>query len=214
MVSNNKFLKEHCSSCMELKFDGQNRWATKLVAVLLSATLALVVALVTSSAAQQILISPYREQLTSEIRGLTTKEIEDLREGRGMALARAAELNGYPGPRHVLDGVEAGEFHLPPEQLAAVQRLFQEMSTEAQRLGSAILKEEQALEAEFRAHRIDAPNLRERIARIAALQSELRVIHLRTHLETRALLTDHQVEQYNEMRGYAGSRADPDQHNH
>jgi len=176
--------------------------------------LALVVFVTTPLSAQQPLISPYREQLASEIRGLTTKEIEDLREGRGMALARAAELNGYPGPRHVLDGVEAGEFHLAPEQLAAVQRLFQEMSTEAQRLGSAILKEEQALEAEFRARRIDAPNLRERVARIATLQSELRVIHLRTHLETRALLTDHQVEQYNEMRGYTGSRAGPDQHNH
>lgn len=175
--------------------------------------LALVVFVTTPLLAQQTL-SPYREQLASEIRGLTTKEIEDLREGRGMALARAAELNGYPGPRHVLDGVEAGEFHLGPEQLAAVQRLFQEMSTGAQRLGSAILKEEQALEAEFRARRIDGPNLRERVARIATLQSDLRLIHLRTHLETRALLTDHQVEQYNEMRGYTGSRAGPDQHNH
>jgi len=197
---------------MELKFDGQKRWATIFVAVLVFATL--VVPFVPSLAAQQTLVSPYREQLTSEIRGLTTKEIEDLREGRGMALARAAELNGYPGPRHLLDGVEAGEFHLAPEQLASVQRLFQEMSAEAQRLGSAILKEEQALEAEFRARRIDRPDLRERVARIAALQSELRMIHLRTHLETRALLTDHQVEQYNAMRGYSGNPAGPDQHNH
>jgi len=212
MISNNKFIEERCSSCMELKFDGQKRWATIFVAVLVFATL--VVPFVPSLAAQQTLVSPYREQLTSEIRGLTTKEIEDLREGRGMALARAAELNGYPGPRHLLDGVEAGEFHLAPEQLASVQRLFQEMSAEAQRLGSAILKEEQALEAEFRARRIDGPDLRERVARIAALQSELRMIHLRTHLETRALLTDHQVEQYNAMRGYSGNPAGPDQHNH
>jgi hypothetical protein len=76
--------------------------------------LALVVFVTTPLSAQQPLISPYREQLASEIRGLTTKEIEDLREGRGMALARAAELNGYPGPRHVLDGVEAGNFTWPP----------------------------------------------------------------------------------------------------
>ena len=60
--------------------------------------------------AAQPLTSPYREQLASEIRGLTAKEIEDFREGRGMALARAAELNGYPGPRHMLDAVEAGHF--------------------------------------------------------------------------------------------------------
>ncbi len=180
----------------------------------LLAALALVVAVARPLAAQQTLTSPYREQLGSEIRGLTTKEITDLREGLGMGLARSAELNGYPGPRHILDAVEAAQFHLNPEQLAAVRQLFEEMSAEARRLGRTILTEEQALESAFRAGTIDATNLRERVTRIAALQGKLRAVHLRTHLQTRALLTDHQIERYNEVRGYAGQGAGPDQHDH
>ena len=176
--------------------------------------LALVVFVTTPLSAQQTLISPYREQLASEIRGLTTKEIEDLREGLGMGLARAAELNGYPGPRHILDAAKTGEFHLSPEQLGAAQHLFEAMSAEARHLGSTILAEEQALEAAFRAGTIDAPNLRERVAHIAELQGELRAVHLRTHLQMRTLLTDHQIERYNEVRGYTKSGTSPNEHSH
>ncbi len=47
--------------------------------------------------ADDVLTSPYRDQTSTEIRGLTEKEVSDQREGRGMGVARAAELNGYPG---------------------------------------------------------------------------------------------------------------------
>jgi hypothetical protein len=47
--------------------------------------------------------SPYAGQQGSSVRGLTDEEIADLRTGSGMGLARPAELNSYPGPRHVLD---------------------------------------------------------------------------------------------------------------
>ena len=177
------------------------------------AVLVLVMAGATPLAAQQTLASPYKEELASALRGLTAKEIEDLREGRGMGLARAAELNGYPGPRHVLDSVEAGQIHLSPEQLGTVKQLFEAMSREAQLLGATILNEEQALETAFRARTIEATDLRSRLARIAALQSELRAVHLRTHLVTRALLSDHQIERYNQVRGYSGSGAGSGEHN-
>jgi hypothetical protein len=114
----------------------------------------------------------------------------------------------------MLDAVEAGQFPLSTDQLITVQHLFEVMSGEAQRLGAAILKEEQELEAAFRARTIDATDLRERAARIAALQGELRAVHLRTHLATRALLNDDQIEHYNQVRGYTGSDSGPDQHNH
>jgi hypothetical protein len=177
----------------------------------LLAALGLLVALASPAIGQPTLASPYREQLASEIRGLSAQEIDDLREGRGMGLARAAELNGYPGPRHVLDAVEAGQLHLSPAQLRSVRQLFDEMSREARRLGDAILREEQALEATFRAGGISEADLRARIARIAALSGELRAVHLRTHLRTRAILTDHQVQRYNQLRGYATG---PPQHTH
>ena len=87
-------------------------------------TCVLVLSISAPSAAEDALTSPYRDQTAAEIRGLTEKEISELREGRGMGLARAAELNGYPGPRHVLDAAREGRLHLSPGQLQAVQRLF------------------------------------------------------------------------------------------
>src|ERR1700745_1824509 len=74
--------------------------------------------------------SPYRNQMNTEIRGLSDQEVSDLREGRGMGRARAAELNGYPGPRHVLDAARAGQLALTPEQTRAAERLFDGMARE------------------------------------------------------------------------------------
>ncbi len=147
----------------------------------------------------------------SEIRGLSEREIEDLRSGQGMGLARAAELNGYPGPRHLLEAFETGQLHLNPEQLGTVRQLFEGMSREARRLGDTILREEQALETAFRTGGISEADLQARVGRIAALSGELRLLHLRTHLQTRAILTDHQVQRYNQVRGYASG---PPEHPH
>lgn len=176
------------------------------------ATMVLAVSIANPVAAQQALTSPYREQQGSEIRGLSEKEIADLREGRGMGLARAAELNGYPGPRHLLDAVEAGQMHLAPEQLAAVRQLFDRMSARAKQLGGAIMGEEWALEAAFRTGTIDEADLLARVSRIAALGGELRAVHLRTHLETKQLLTPHQIEWYNQLRGYGPARSGQGDH--
>ncbi|MCI0548446.1 MAG: hypothetical protein L0027_14320 [Candidatus Rokubacteria bacterium] len=156
--------------------------------------------------------SPGRDQPTSEVRGLSAKEIDDLLEGRGMGLARAAELNGYPGPRHVLEAVHANQLQLSPAQLQSVQALYERMAGDARRLGEQILREERALEAAFRHRAITADDLKTRVARLGALQSELRLVHLHTHLETRARLSDPQVERYNQLRGYSG--AAPPAHRH
>src|SRR5262249_3082774 len=94
-----------------------------LVCLLATATLA---------GAQGQLLSPYREQQSTAVRGLSPGEIDDLRAGRGMGLARPAELNGYPGPRHVLDAAAAGHMPMTPEQHTAVQQIFDAMSAAAQ----------------------------------------------------------------------------------
>ncbi|MBW5435799.1 hypothetical protein FXB41_13685 [Bradyrhizobium canariense] len=46
---------------------------------------------------------PYAGLEHRPIKALSHQQIEDLRAGRGMGLALAAELNGYPGPSHVLE---------------------------------------------------------------------------------------------------------------
>jgi hypothetical protein len=147
-------------------------------------------------------VSPYRGQLNTEIRGLTDEEISDLRQGRGMGRARAAELNGYPGPRHVLDAARAGQLALTPDQTRKAEQLFDGMAREAQRLGDQILREEQSLEGEFRAGRIREAELNARTFRIAALEGKLRAVHLRAHIAMRAALSASEVQQYNTLRGY------------
>jgi hypothetical protein len=166
----------------------------------------------TPLALEQSLVSPYPEGRSAEILGLTQREVDDLREGRGMGLARAAELNGYPGPRHVLEAAEAGQLALRPAQVAAVREVFDGMSRETRRLGASLLEEERSLESAFRRGSVVEGEMRERVNRIAGLLGEIRTAHLRAHLATRALLSEAQVRRYQQIRGYAGSEMPPDRH--
>jgi hypothetical protein len=170
---------------------------TRLLAVLLS------LLFVAPVAGEDRLASPYRSGATSDLRGFSAEEVAALRDGMGMGLARAAELNRYPGPRHLLDAVQDGRLQASAEQRRRVEAIFDRMKRDAQRVGARILAEETGLEATFRARTITETDLRARVGRIAALQGELRAIHLSAHLATRALLTDAQVEQYDRLRGYA-----------
>src|SRR5262249_53708604 len=93
-----------------------------------------------------------------------------------------------------------------------VQQLFDGMAREAQRLGAMILAEERALESEFRKGSISESDLRAGVARIAALQGQLRAVHLRAHVETRPVLSEQQIRHYNQLRGY--DRSAPPEHEH
>ena len=154
-------------------------------------------------AAQDRTSSPYRQQVESGLRGLDAREIADLKAGNGMGLARAAELNSYPGPRHVLDAVSAGTLIASQDQVERVERVFDGMKRDAQRVGAEILDEEQRLETGFRTATITEADLRSRVERIAALQGQLRAVHLAAHLATRAILSESQIARYNELRGYS-----------
>ena len=57
------------------------------------------------------------------IKALSEQQVNELGAGRGMGLALAAELNGYPGPSHVLE--LADKLELSADQRAKVQRLFE-----------------------------------------------------------------------------------------
>ena len=46
--------------------------------------------------------NPYAGQQARSIKALSPENIDELRTGAGMGLAKPAELNGYPGPLHVL----------------------------------------------------------------------------------------------------------------
>lgn len=146
--------------------------------------------------------SLYAGQQARPIKALSPDEIEAYRSGAGMGLAKAAELNHYPGPRHVLD--LAGPLGLTQAQRARVQASFDRMQREARELGTRLVDEEAALDAAFASGSITSADLDARLARIAELQGRIRAAHLRAHIETRAELGEEQVRHYDFLRGYAG----------
>jgi hypothetical protein len=143
---------------------------------------------------------PYAGLQTREIKALSREQMADLAGGRGMGLALAAELNGYPGPRHVLD--LAGQLNLTDDQRANVERLFEQMKSEALPLGQKLLTAERNLDRAFADRAMTPEQLQAMTADIAETQGKLRNAHLKYHLATAALLNADQVRRYSELRGY------------
>ena len=144
--------------------------------------------------------SPYAGEEKREIKALSAEDVEGLATGAGMGMARAAELNGFPGPKHVLELAEAIE--LTEEQRRGVGEVFGRMNARAVELGEAVIESERALDTGFAARTLDAEGLRHATSELAALRGELRYVHLVAHLETTALLESRQIEAYTRLRGY------------
>lgn len=144
--------------------------------------------------------SPYAGMEGRGIKSLSEKDIEDLRAGRGWGLALAAELNGVPGPAHLLELRE--QIGLSSGQVKAIEAIFAAMRTEAQAAGDRLIAAEAAIEAAFRDGDLTPEALRDLIDAAGAARSQLRFIHLSRHLETPPLLTPEQIARYNELRGY------------
>jgi len=175
-------------------------------------TIFLSVAALVGSAAASLAqtTSPYAGQEQRAIKALSDREISDLTEGRGMGLAKAAELNSYPGPLHVLE--LARELDLTDTQRAATQSLYARMRERAQPLGIKIIAAERELDRAFVDGTISTTELRSRLNAIAALQGELRAAHLETHLAQRSVLTPQQVAKYDALRGYHANVTEPSGH--
>lgn len=133
-------------------------------------------------------------------KSLPAEEVSSLLAGEGMGLAHAAELNHYPGPRHLLD--VAGEIGLSAEQQAMIRRIYVETIDHAREVGRQIVDREAELSDAFARGQITEDRLRSMVAGIADLRGRLRVIHLAAHLKTRKLLSAAQVEKYEKLRGY------------
>jgi hypothetical protein len=74
------------------------------------------------------------------IKSLSQQETADYLSGKGMGFAKAAELNGYPGPGHVLE--LADRLALSPAQKAKTEEVFDKMQRRARELGSRLVEEE------------------------------------------------------------------------
>ena len=165
--------------------------------------LTVVLAVLVSSAAQAQMHQhqPYAGMETRSIKALSDQQIADLRDGRGMSLALAAELNGYPGPSHVLEHAEA--LRLTATQQEKIRALFSSMQAEARAIGATLISQEGELDSLFARHEIDSEKLANSTRAIGETQALLRATHLKYHLTTAELLTPDQNKRYAELRGYA-----------
>lgn len=142
----------------------------------------------------------YAGQEDQPIKALPQAEIDNYLTGEGMGLAKAAELNGYPGPSHVL--ALAGELGLSEAQRRRTEALFQAMKKDAKEIGPRIVDAERKLDHLFASRQISPQSLEQALQHIAALQARLRQVHLEAHLAQQDILTPDQVVTYMTLRGY------------
>jgi hypothetical protein len=146
---------------------------------------------------------PYAGLQTRPVKALSDEQIADLKAGRGMGLALAAELNGYPGPSHVIE--LADKLALSAAQRARVKELFEAMKAETIPLGERLIEQEQHLDTLFAKKVVTPASLETATAAIGSTQGALRAAHLKYHLTMQAELSPEQLTRYSELRGYAGA---------
>lgn len=146
---------------------------------------------------------PYAGEEARRIASLSEGDIAALLAGEGWGFAKAAELNGYPGPAHVLEHAEA--LRLDERQRERIDAIHAAMKARARDLGARYVAAEARLDDAFTGRAIDAATLAALTDEAAALRGELRHTHLAAHLETLPLLSRHQAMTYQRLRGYASS---------
>lgn len=158
--------------------------------------------------------SSYSGQEQRDIKALSAEEIQSYLAGSGAGLAKAAELNHYPGPAHVLE--LADELRLNPEQKQRTQVILDVMQKQAVRHGKVLLQRERELDRQFVAGKITADALHSALQKIGESYADVRGAHLKAHIEQRAILTHEQIAAYDKLRGYAPGAlvAEPDARSH
>jgi hypothetical protein len=144
--------------------------------------------------------TPYAGQESRTVKSLSEDDARALLSGAGMGLAKAAELNHYPGPRHAID--LASELGLSEEQVAGARLAFDTMKAEATRLGREIVAKEEALDRLFASGTATDDSVSAATHELGALQGRLRAAHLRAHLRMREIMTKAQIVRYDAIRGY------------
>jgi Spy/CpxP family protein refolding chaperone len=150
--------------------------------------------------------SPYSGRTSAAIKALTPDQLDAYRNGTGAGMAIPAEMNGYPGPRHILD--LADQLKLDADQKAKIGAIFDRMHESAVKLGQSIIDDEKKLDDAFAHGNASDAEVRSLTAEIAHLQGTLRYTHLAAHLAAKSVLSAEQVQLYNEARGYARLRTE------
>ncbi|KIT17130.1 Spy/CpxP family protein refolding chaperone [Jannaschia aquimarina] len=145
--------------------------------------------------------SPYAGEQAREIASLSADDLAELARGDGWGLARAAELNGVPGPAHLLE--LADEIGLDAGQRSAIAAIRDSMRKDAVAAGERFVAAERALDRAFEQTGPDRAELARLVQEAGDARAALRLVHLSAHLGTAPLLTQAQIDLYAVLRGYA-----------
>jgi hypothetical protein len=126
--------------------------------------------------------TPYAGMQNRAIKSLSDNDIKELRRGGGWGLALAAELNGMPGPAHMLELKE--QIALNQDQVTKTQALLDDMRKAAIPTGERLIAAELALENAFAKGAVEEASLRRLLAEAESARTELRFIHLSQHYKT------------------------------
>src|SRR3979490_1851235 len=171
---------------------------------------AILAALSSSALAQSA--QPYAGMQNRPIKALSDQQGADLKAGRGMGLALAAELNGYPGPSHLIELPD--QLGLTSIQLSNLKGMFDAMRSETIPIGEELVAQEEELDRLFAENVISEQQLKAATENIGETQARLRNAHLRYHLRARAILHPSQIRRYAELRGYGAEPQAPAHHKH
>lgn len=144
--------------------------------------------------------SPHAHAQSAEVPSLTPDEVRALRNGDGMGLARAAELNHFPGPKHLLDF--RAELKLSDVQTKQIEAIHRKMRTQAITKGEDILHAEIRLANLFASGSPVPAQVNRATGHLGMLRGQLQAIHLLAHIESARELTPGQIEAYDRLRGY------------
>jgi hypothetical protein len=153
------------------------------------------------AAAESEYISKYIGQEKRDIKSLSNDDIKELRTGAGWGLAKAAELNGLPGPKHILEIKK--EIELTAAQEKMIIALYEDMNRKAIELGNKLIEYEKELNNRFAERNINEKVLEELLIKIAETYKSLRYTHLSAHLKTPSIISEEQIKKYNKLRGYS-----------
>jgi Spy/CpxP family protein refolding chaperone len=113
-------------------------------------------------------------------------------------MAFAADKNGYPGPRHVLELKQ--RLRLTPAQEARTQALLEEMFGQSRPASARLLEAERRLERLFAGGAADEAAVARAVTEVERARADVRLVHLRFHLRTRDVLTAAQRDEYRRAR--------------
>jgi len=146
------------------------------------------------------------------LKSLSNNEINNYLTGKGMGFAKPAELNNYPGPRHVLD--ISDELSLSKNQIDKTKFLFNQMQSTAKKLGAILIDKEMDIENLFSSSKATSENLSHLLIESANIKAKIRLAHLTAHIQQKDILNKHQIIKYNEIRGYSGDIKSAHKHHH